>query len=61
MSSMELLNKGQVPGASTMDPWPAADCNPGTGEGLVAWEGEAFEVGALVNDLMLRKKAGNVN
>lgn len=25
------------------------------------WKGEAFEVGALVNDLMLRKKAENVN
>lgn len=61
MSSMELLNKGQVPGASTMDPWPAADCNLGTEQELVVWKGKVFEVGALVTDLMLRKKAENLN
>lgn len=42
------------------------DYNPGTGKGLAVWKGEAFGVGAvgaeeLVNDLMLGKKAENLN
>ena len=51
-----LLNNGQMPGALSppsqilpgiLDSYTVADCNLGTGNGLIVWKGEAFEVGVI--------------